>query len=233
MQFPKKSLRGLHLQSAVEEATCASKRVSRSCGGAEESWAGSVRRAGSLSGPALVHVRYASPTDCRSCAAVGGEPRGGLLHEWVPGGVEHVSRAGWSCGIACHQGSPSVFVGRPATCEGTSGPWVVDAALCIRVMHVHEVVPRHGRIGVHPRFEARVPCWLAVHRTHLHQAGRVAAPSEGMALYLVGVEASRKKGAGVNGLVERRHVLLDRVQPVRGEGTWNARRRRSRSSRRR
>lgn len=121
-----------------------------------------------------------------------------------------------------HQGPPSVVIGRTATCEGPSRPWVVDAALCIRVMHVLEVVPRHGRIGVHPRFEARVPCGLAVHRPHLHQADRVATPPEGVALHLVGVAASREYGAGVNGLVERRHVLLDRVQPARGEGTGNA-----------
>ena len=37
MRFPEKSLRGLHLQSAVVEAKCASKRVRRSCGGAAES----------------------------------------------------------------------------------------------------------------------------------------------------------------------------------------------------
>ena len=37
MRFPKKSLRGLHIQRALEEAKCPSKRVRRSCGSASES----------------------------------------------------------------------------------------------------------------------------------------------------------------------------------------------------
>ena len=48
MRFPKKSLRGLHLQSAVEEVTSASKRVSRSSRGAAESMSWKCATGGTL-----------------------------------------------------------------------------------------------------------------------------------------------------------------------------------------
>ena len=62
MRFPKKSLRGLHLQSAVEEATCASKRVSRSCGGAAESMSWKCATGHSLDPVWSMFVSRAQPT---------------------------------------------------------------------------------------------------------------------------------------------------------------------------
>jgi hypothetical protein len=62
VRFPKKSLRGLHLQSAVEEATCASKRVSRSSRGAAESMSWKCATGHSLDPVWSMFVSRAQPT---------------------------------------------------------------------------------------------------------------------------------------------------------------------------